>query len=256
QHPDFASHTSFQYLAHRPWDMPAGRWTWRQSWQDLLFAHWPVPAEVIRPLVPAALNVQEFDGASWIGIVPYRMAGVMRRPLPDMPWVSAFPELNVRVYVEAGGKPGVWFLSLDATNPLVVATARALFHVPYHHAAISVESSGEAFQYRSRRFAGNARKGMDAVFEAEYRPVSDVYAAQPGTLEHFLTERYCLYARSPGGTLYRTEVHHRQWPLQRAEAVVKHNTVAAAGGVLVSGPPSLLHFSRRIDVVVWPGTKA
>ncbi|HEY1409586.1 MAG TPA: DUF2071 domain-containing protein, partial [Promineifilum sp.] len=110
QHPDFDSHTSFQYLAHRPWDMPAGRWTWRQSWQDLLFAHWPVPAEAIRPLVPAALNVQEFDGASWIGIVPFHMAGVMRRPLPDMPWVSAFPELNVRVYVEAGGKPGVWFL--------------------------------------------------------------------------------------------------------------------------------------------------
>jgi uncharacterized protein YqjF (DUF2071 family) len=255
QHPDFNSHASFQFQAHRPWDLPSGRWTWRQSWQDLLFAHWPAPAKDLRPLVPVGLDVQEFDGTSWIGIVPFRMAGVMRRPFPDMPWVSAFPELNVRVYVEAGGKPGVWFLSLDATNPLVVATARAIFHVPYHNAAITIETEGAGFRYVSRRTAGGTRKGTEAQFEAFYQPVSDVYAARPGTLEHFLTERYCLYARAPWGTLYRTEVHHQQWPLQKAEAVLTRNNVSAPGGAPVSGPPHLLHFSRRIDVVVWPATK-
>src|SRR4051794_15783952 len=119
-------------LAPRPWPVPAARWTWRQSWYDLLFAHWPVPAADLRRLVPDGLRVQEFDGTSWVGVVPFRMAGVMRRSLPDLPWVSAFPELNLRLYVERDGKPGVWFLSLDAANALAVWAARRLFHLPYH----------------------------------------------------------------------------------------------------------------------------
>src|SRR5687768_15243199 len=110
-----ASTTNSSPLArqeHRPWPIPTAPWTWRQSWLDLLFAHWPVPASVLRPLIPAALELQELDGSAWIGLVPFRMAGVMRRPLPDVPGISAFPELNVRTYVELDGKPGVWFLSL------------------------------------------------------------------------------------------------------------------------------------------------
>jgi len=128
QHRDAHSHDAFGQTDHRPWPLPPGRWSWRQSWRDLLFAHWPVAAAAIRPLVPAELTVQEFDGTSWIAVVPFRMAGVMRRPLPDLPWVSAFPELNVRVYVEAGGKPGVFFFSLDATNPLTPSFQLAIGH--------------------------------------------------------------------------------------------------------------------------------
>ncbi len=109
--------------AHRPWPIPKRRWIWRQSWCDLLFAHWPIEASQIRRLVPEPLQIDEFDGTSWIGIVPFRMEGVMRRPFPDMPWISAFPELNLRLYVHHQGKPGVWFLSLDATNPLAVWAA-------------------------------------------------------------------------------------------------------------------------------------
>src|SRR5690554_1769026 len=113
-------HPALTQTDHRPWPLPAHRWTWRQTWCDLLFAHWPIDAKKLRPLVPEALTIQEYDGTSWIGVVPFRMEGVMLRPLPDLPWLSAFPELNVRLYVEYGGKPGVWFLSLDATNPLAV----------------------------------------------------------------------------------------------------------------------------------------
>jgi len=126
-HPDAHSHSSFGYTAHRPWPLPAGRWAWRQSWRDLLFAHWPVPVEAVGALLPAGLAVDTFEGQTWLGIVPFRMAGVMRRPLPDLPYVSAFPELNVRVYVTAGGKPGVWFLSLDATNRQAGMAARGRF---------------------------------------------------------------------------------------------------------------------------------
>jgi uncharacterized protein YqjF (DUF2071 family) len=232
---------------HRPWPLPAGRWTWRQSWCDLLFAHWPVPAAVLRPLVPRELEIQEFDGTSWIGVVPFRMEGVMRRPLPDLPWISAFPELNVRLYVERDGRPGVWFLSLDATNPVAVWAARRFFHLPYFRADIAIQANGARFDYRSRRANAAGSPG----FEAFYAPIGDVYQAKPGTLEHWLTERYCLYAASPRGALSRTEVHHVPWPLQRAEATISRNDMARPFGLSLDGPPALLHFSRRIDVVVW-----
>lgn len=206
-----------------------------------------MPAERLRPLVPPGLTVQTFDGTAWVGIVPFRMAGIMRRPLPDLPWVSAFPELNVRLYVERDGKPGVWFLSLDAANPLAVWAARRFFHLPYTHARMACEAEGDAIRYRSERL--DAPRGL--FFEGMYAPTSEVYHAAPGTLEHHLTERYCLYAQSPQGTLYRGEIHHAPWPLQRAEAEIRHNELLRPFGLSVEGAP-LLHFARRIDVIVWP----
>src|SRR5690349_6818644 len=178
-------HPALAQIGHRPWPLPREAWTWRQSWRDLLFAHWPVPAETLRPLVPRGVEVQEFDGTSWIGVVPFRMTGVMRRPLPDVPGVSAFPELNVRLYVTRDGKPGVWFLSLDATNPLAVWAARRFFFLPYHRARMSLTRLGGAIQYRSSR--------PGAELKASYQPISEPYLAAPGSLEHWLTERYCLY---------------------------------------------------------------
>lgn len=243
------SHASLQHLDHRPWPLPTAAWTWRQTWQDLLFAHWPIPAPDLQRLVPAPLTVQEFDGTSWIGLVPFRMSGVMRRFLPDLPWISAFPELNVRLYVEHEGKPGVWFLSLDATNPLAVWAARRFFHLPYFNAGIECRAEGEAVRYSSHRRGGEPR------LEAHYRPTSTPYASRPGTLEHWLTERYCLYARAPNGTIWRNEVHHAPWPLQAAEATIAENGYFAPHGLSVAGPPATLHFARRIDVIVWDATR-
>ncbi len=243
------SHPSLDRLDHRPWPLPSGPWTWRQSWQDLLFAHWPIDTRTVRRLVPAPLEVQEFEGKSWIGLVPFRMAGVMHRPLPDLPWISAFPELNLRLYVEYKGRPGVWFLSLDATNPLAVWAARRFFHLPYYTARMQCRRSGDAVHYSSRR------KGGEPRLEAVYRPTSPPYESKPGTLEHWLTERYCLYAQAPDGKIWRNEVHHAQWPLQAAEATLGENTYFTPHGLPVAGPPLLLHFARRIDVIVWDGTR-
>ena len=237
-------HPAFRRTDHRPWPPPEGSWTWRQSWLDLLFLHWPVPAEALRPLVPEPLQVEEFDGTSWIGVVPFRMSGVTRRPFPGLPWVSAFPELNVRLYVEAEDKPGVWFPSLDATNPLAVWAARRFFHLPYYRAAMSLEESGGWIRYDS------ARRGDGERFRGRYRPTGPVYEADPGSLDHWLTERYCLYAVDPEGRLLRNEVHHVPWPLQPAEAEIETNTMVDAFGIELSGAP-LCHFARRIDVVVW-----
>jgi uncharacterized protein YqjF (DUF2071 family) len=242
------AHPSLERLEHRPWPLPAGPWVWRQSWRDLLFAHWPVDVAALRGFVPPPLEVQEFDGTSWVGLVPFRMAGVMRRPLPDLPGISAFPELNVRLYVVHGGKPGVWFVSLDATNHLAVWAARRYFHLPYFHARMRVSTSGEAIHYTSHRRTGPS-------FEAKYRPLSAPYQSQPGTLEHWLTERYCLYARARDGTIWSNDVHHLPWPLQSAQAEISNNTYLSGQGLPVAGPPKLLHFARRLDVVVWKSTR-
>jgi len=236
-------HPAFSAIDHRPWSLPTERWSWRQSWRELLFAHWPIPAQQLRRLVPQELEIQELEGTAWIGVVPFRMTGVMRRHLPDLPWFSAFPELNVRTYVKKDGKPGVWFLSLDATNPVAVWAARRYFHLPYYQARMSLTRAGETIHYASRR--------VGAAFQGTYRPTSAPYRALPGSLEHWLTERYCLYALAPDGVLRRNEVHHLQWPLQRAEAHIEENTMLDLHGLRVSGAPSLLHYAHRIDVAVW-----
>jgi uncharacterized protein len=219
----------------------------RQTWRDLLFAHWAVPAEVLSPFIPRGLELQVEDGMSWVGVVPFRMTGVMLRGLPDLPWLSAFPELNLRLYVEHGGKPGVWFLSLDASNPLAVWAAKRFFHLPYVHAEISLTESGDTFAFASRR-----GRGPRAAFHAGYGPTGPVYESTRGTLEHFLTERYCLYARSRAGTLYRAEVQHVSWPLQPVEADLDARGLFEAHGLPIAGPPAYLHFARALDVVVWP----
>lgn len=228
--------------------MPREAWRWRQSWRDLLFAHWPVAPALLRPLLPHNLELQEFDGTAWLGLVPFRMAGVMRRPWPDLPWISAFPELNVRTYVELNGKPGVWFLSLDASNALAVWAARKFFHLPYYLARMSLTEENGSIRYSS------SRAGAD--FAASYAPTSAPYQAVPGSLEHWLTERYCLYAAAPDGTLWRNEVHHHQWPLQAATATISRNTILDFHGLTLHEPPALLHFSRRLDVVIWKGERA
>ncbi len=238
-------HPAFARTDHRPWPQPKGPWAWRQSWRELLFVHWPVPAAALRPLVPAGLEVQEFDGTSWVGVVPFRMEGVMRRPFPDLPGVSAFPELNVRLYVEADGKPGVWFLSLDAANPLAVWAARRFLHLPYHLADIAMERAGDDLTFASQRRGGPER------FDARYGPTGPDEEADPGTLEHWLTERYCLYAAAPDGRLLRNEVHHAPWPLQPAYAHLEPNTLLAGFGLDVGPGRPHVRYAAGVDVVVW-----
>ncbi|TWT34005.1 hypothetical protein KOR34_38410 [Posidoniimonas corsicana] len=212
---------------------------------ELLFAHWPLEPGLVAPLLPPGLELDTWDGAAWLGVVPFRMEGVSRRPLPDLPGVSAFPELNVRTYVTRGGKPGVWFLSLDATNRLAVWAARRWFHLPYHHARIDTRRTTDGVTYLSER------DDCQACFAAEYRPTAPPRESEPGTVEHWLTERYCLYAPLPSGGLTCTEVHHPPWPLQPAEAEFALNTMAAPHGLSCDGPPTYLHYAERLDVVVW-----
>lgn len=216
-------------------------------WHDLLFMHWPVAPSALRPFLPPALELETFAGAAWLGVVPFRMTGVRLRFTPALPGLAAFPELNVRTYVTAGGKPGVWFFSLDAAKPLAVEAARLGYHLPYQHARMHCDTLGTTIEYCSERCHSGA---PPARFHARYWPTGPVYAAAPASLESWLTERYCLYAANRHGRVWRGDIDHQPWPLQPAAATIKANSMVAPLGLSLDGPP-LLHFARRLDVVAW-----
>jgi hypothetical protein len=217
----------------------------KQTWHDLLFAHWPLPPSELRPLVPPQLELDIFGRECWIGIIPFHMSGIRARGLPALPGLSRFPELNVRTYVTYGGKPGVYFFSLDAANLPAVWAARSFYHLPYFHAAMTSDKHNGAIHYSSRRYRAAAE------FRGTYRPTSEPKRSDSGSLEHFLAERYCLYT-THRGRIYRGEIHHQPWPLQSAEAELEVNSVAAASGIsLPETAPSLL-FARRLEVLIWP----
>ena len=236
-------------VAHRPWPLPDGPWFMTQSWHDLLFAHWPVDARVLQEKLPAGLPLDTYDGQAWLGIVPFHMTNVAPRGVPSIPFVSAFPELNVRTYVTMNGKPGVYFFSLDASSTMAVNAARTFFHLPYYAATMSVRETNGEIHYESRR---NTRMPGVAEFAADYRPVGPVQLPKAGTLEHFLTERYCLYTVDDSFRAKRLEIHHWPWPLQAADAKITTNTMADAAGIRLPSTAPLLHFVKRQDMVAWP----
>jgi len=230
----------------RPWPVPNRPWLMRQNWHDILFMHWSVPLADLRRVVPPQLPLDVYDGSAWIGIVPFRMSGVRPRLVPPMPLISAFPELNVRTYVTIDDKPGVYFFSLDAANPLAVVAARRL-DLLYQYARMSCEWRDGWVEYDSERL-GNA--AVPARLSMRYQPAGDVFIAKPGSLEDFLTRRYCLYAVGRHDEVSRLEIDHVPWPLQPARAEIRLNTMVKPLGLQLHGDP-LLHFARRMEMNAW-----
>lgn len=236
---------------HRPYPLSGSPWGISMSWHDVLFMHWPVREEVLRPLIPPALSLDTFDGSAWLGVVPFRMSGVRPRYAPSVPLLSDFPEINLRTYVTADGRPGVWFFSLDARNPVAVRLARATFNLPYFDARMSCERDGDEVVYHSVR---THRGAPDAQFAGRYKPTGEVKESRPETIENFLTERYCLYSASRQGRVRRGEIHHVMWPLQKAEAEVEKLRMADQIKVKLPDTEPLLHYAERLDVLAWtPG---
>jgi uncharacterized protein YqjF (DUF2071 family) len=218
------------------------------SWRDLLFMHWPVEADTLRPLVPPSLSIDTFDGNAWLGVVPFDMVGVRPHFVPAVPGVSNFPEINLRTYVTAEDRPGVWFFSLDAHSRLAVRLARATFHLPYFDAEMSYHASGDQVDYRSIR----THKGApSAEFVARYGPSGRPFESGPGSIESFLTERYCLYSADGRNNVRRGEIHHQMWPLQPAEVEVRRLAMTQQIGLKPPETEPILHFSKRLDVLAW-----
>jgi uncharacterized protein len=220
-----------------------------QRWHDLLFAHWPLPPEYIRPLIPHELELDTFEGRAWVGVIPFWMSGVRFRAVPSMPTASTFPELNVRTYVRAPqqpNKPGVYFFSLDAASVLAVLGARAGAGLPYFWAEMNAKLDGDEIRYSSVR----RRSPRGAELLATYRPLGPVRTTKT-EFDKFVTERYCLYVvRS--GRIHRIQIHHLPWPLQPAEAEFSRNTMAAVSGIELPGDPPVLQFSKFLEVYIFP----
>jgi len=240
--------------SYRPRPLPSGRWIMTQRWNDLLFAHWPIPASQLAPLLPRGLQVDTYQGSGWLGVVPFWMDRIKVRGIPPLPSARSFPELNLRTYVrdQESGAAGVYFFSLDAASLLAVIGGRALYNLPYHWARMRLEQiSGRDFVFESRR----RFRRQCVEFKARYRglgPTRKLAESRPGSLEYFLTERYCLFTSNRAGLSVRANVHHVPWPLEDAEADIERNDLALAIGIALPSERPILHYSRRLAVYIWP----
>jgi len=233
----------------RPYTVPNRPWVMHQTWNDVLFAHWPIPVEKLQAIVPSCLPLDTYDGQAWISVVPCGMSGVRPRFLPAFPYLSQFPQINVRTYVTLNGKPGVYFFSLDADQSIVVELARLSFKLPYFHATIEYKSDqNHNVSYYSTR---KDSRSNSEQFKASYRPIDEVMISVPGSLEYWLTERYCLYSVDTKGRVNRGEIDHCQWPLQRAEAEIEINSLLSAYGIELIQSKPLLHFAKRLHIHAW-----
>jgi uncharacterized protein len=232
------------------------RWAvMRQKWRDLLFVHWPIRAEELRPLVPPQLELDLFEGTAYVGLVPFTMTGVRPVGLPSVRGLSRFHETNVRTYVHRDGRdPGVWFFSLDAANRVAVSLARRLYHLPYYFARMFLEpvAPSSPDDPGSILYAGNRLRPdpLPASYLIRATPIGPVHPARAGTLEHFLVERYILYALADD-RLSRGRVHHHPYPLQAAEVFTLDESLLAAAGVRRPVSAHLAHFARGVDVKVY-----
>ncbi|HZH90845.1 MAG TPA: DUF2071 domain-containing protein [Pyrinomonadaceae bacterium] len=234
-------------IRQRPAELPL----MEHHWGKLLFMHWPIPAERLRSLVPPQLEIDTFDGEAWVGITPFTLWNVRLSFTPPVPYLSDFHELNVRTYVLYRGVPGVWFFSLNTNSSMTVFGARTFYFLPYFNANIDLRREGDIVHYHLRRTEAE----RPARFDASWEIGKELPEAETGTLEFFLTERYCLYSAS-GESIYRARINHRPWPLRQA-ALLSYDSDIAESDYLpkLKGKP-LVHYAESLAVDVWPPEKA
>jgi uncharacterized protein YqjF (DUF2071 family) len=228
-----------------PTRRPSGKPAGYQRWRSLLFLHWAVPTETLRPLLPVGLELDLYGGQAYVGLVPFAMEGVRPFWYPES-LALRFLETNVRTYVICRGRPGVYFLSLDANSLLAVQTARLGWGLPYYLASMAMREQNDAVHYSVRRHSTGAR------LDVRYRVGAVLGPSAPGTLEHFFLERYLLFVLRRGH-LFAGQVHHPPYPAQEVSVEEIHDELIAASGLpAASGPPEFAHFARGVDVEVFP----
>jgi uncharacterized protein YqjF (DUF2071 family) len=232
---------------HRSWPHPDRPWLMAQTWSDLLFAHWRVDPGELRKVLHPSLPLDTFDGSAWIGVTPFRVEGFRLRNMPPLPLIHAFPELNVRTYVTIDERPGIHFFSLDAGSRFAVETARRIYRLPYFHARMAVRGRGDEVDFASERTQSD---GPPARLAIHYGAAGSASEPAPGSLEYFLTERYCLYTLNEEQRVLRGDIHHPPWRVRPATARIAANTMARQVGIDLRGEP-LVHLTERQDVVFW-----
>jgi len=242
-------HSSFEFLDHRPWELPKQNWQWRQSWTKLAFIHYKVDFDNLRALVPKKFDIDLFEGEAWVSIVPFFMEDVMHGNLPSVYPFRQFPELNLRTYVVYDGKPGVFFFSLDAQNIPIVLMGNLLYGIPYKYSRMRYEVNNSIYVFKSKRLTDNVK------FEATIEVLGEEYSAKEGSLEEWLSERYCFYSTNLLNNNCRVEIHHKKWPLQKCKINIIENELLSAVGLNVDEDSVLCNFSSGVDVVSFKAEK-
>ena len=241
--------TGFLHRAiHRPMQTIEEPWIMAQRWEHLLFVHWRVDAEMLRPHVPPGLEIEIFDGSAWLSLVPMRMADVTFRGMPVHIGPDNFPEMNLRTYVNRGDRPGIFFFSLDTDSDVNIWVARNVFHLPYFKAELTMEDGTFPITFSSRRLEPAM---PHAEVRVRYQPAGPGYRPEPDSLDSFLGERYAMYATGPDGALVRGDIDHEDWILQHAEAEFEINTMPQAAGIPLLDAPPVLRYAEAIDVTAW-----
>ncbi len=244
--------------SQRPRPLPTGSWAMTQRWNDLLFAHWRVSAAAISPHLPEGLQPDTFQGSAWVGVVPLWMDRLKIRGLPPVPGARNFPELHFRTYVhdQHTGTPGIYNFSLDIGSLVATTAVRFIFQMPCNWAEMRLDQRSEReFAFYSRRRLAR----VPVIFNARYRglgPTRRLAEMRCGSLESFLTERYCLFARNHTGLAVRANIHLVSSPLEDAEAEIECNDLPKAVGLNISDQEPVLHYSRRLAVYIWPAELA
>ncbi|PLR95317.1 YqjF family protein [Bacillus sp. T33-2] len=241
-------HEELLTTSHRPFPLPNLPWVMTQRWDNVLFLHWPVPAEALINKIPDSLELDLYNGTAWIGIVPFHVKGMRLRAMPPVPMLSSFLELNVRTYVKYKSRTGVYFFSMDADSRLAVMGAKATYNLPYMNAKMSIGREDGLVKFFSKR----QQEGQpDESFDCHYKPVSSIYFSGEGSLDEWLTERYCLWTEN-GKKLIRTDIHHKKWRLQKAEAHIRDNTMARFLPPSILKTEPLIHYSLTQQALFWP----
>ena len=242
--------TDLERLAVR--ERPMGQPLMHQTWGKLLFMHWRIDASELRPLIPEPLQIDEFDGSAWIAVAPFTMWDIRALPpfIPPIPFLNSAHELNVRTYVHYDRVPGVWFFSLDCNSVAAVLGARTFFHLPYFNANIDLKEQDATIDYSLSR-----TDDPPADFDASWKIGETIPFSHPGSLEFFLTERYCLYSKDHG-QLYRARIFHQPWPLQKAQLLSFDSSMIESQGLLTPQGDPLLHYCEELSVEIWSLEKA
>jgi len=240
-------HQALQFTEHRPFPLPDRPWVMRQRWDDVLFLHWPVPPNVLRPHIPDELELDLYDGTAWIGIVLFEVNGLRGRFFPPIPFANTFPEVNVRTYVKKNGKQGIYFFSLDTSNKLAIKAARTAYSLPYFYANVSLKRSETEVNFSSiRKERGMPRESLQVT----YRPKGVEVPNEESSFQHWMAERYCQWTLF-GNELFRTDIHHRKWVFESVDIELTLNTMAQYIPRDCFSKTPIAHYSGSKNTLFW-----
>lgn len=232
---------------HKGTDLPNLPWVMKQTWHDLLFAHYPVKLELLQKLVPPVIQLDSYNGSAWIGIVPFHVQNHRARLLPPIPGIDRFSQLNIRTYVTVNGKRGVYFIRVDMNHLIAGVLAKTFYYMPFQAATIKMKQNDQTIHFNSQK---NGQHQFE--FQCKYKPITLPFYAAKGSFEQWLVERYSFYALNKKGEVVRSDILHDYWPLQLVEGEISNHSILLNVGIQVAKDEPILHYAKKMEALLWP----